>query len=155
MYNELCFRITMETAGLPLPGYHYIAPNHIVKAPIHWMGLRGQNSGGAYKLYNSDRSILMQPQYGTLAPIYFFKWTWQKQSLLKKWGEAIGNTLDQHWMYVYICYEFISILDILILILHYLIDWSRMSVIYISVRPGEGVENNNYCKKNMTDILKF
>ncbi|XP_049694915.1 poly(rC)-binding protein 3 isoform X5 [Helicoverpa armigera] len=28
-------RITMETAGLPLPGYHYIAPNHIVKAPIH------------------------------------------------------------------------------------------------------------------------
>ncbi|KOB78980.1 Poly(RC)-binding protein 3 [Operophtera brumata] len=27
--------ITMETAGLPLPGYHYIAPNHIVKAPIH------------------------------------------------------------------------------------------------------------------------
>ncbi|VEN44246.1 unnamed protein product [Callosobruchus maculatus] len=28
-------RITMETAGLPLPGYHYLAPNHIVKAPIH------------------------------------------------------------------------------------------------------------------------
>uniref|UniRef100_V5GMR9 Poly(RC)-binding protein n=1 Tax=Anoplophora glabripennis TaxID=217634 RepID=V5GMR9_ANOGL len=28
-------RISMETAGLPLPGYHYIAPNHIVKAPIH------------------------------------------------------------------------------------------------------------------------
>lgn len=28
-------RITMETAGLPLPGYHYIGPNHIVKAPIH------------------------------------------------------------------------------------------------------------------------
>lgn len=31
------FRISMETAGLPIPGYHYIAPNHIVKAPIHWM----------------------------------------------------------------------------------------------------------------------
>lgn len=29
------FRISMETAGLPIPGYHYIAPNHIVKAPIH------------------------------------------------------------------------------------------------------------------------
>ncbi|XP_025835346.1 poly(rC)-binding protein 3 isoform X1 [Agrilus planipennis] len=28
-------RITMETAGLPMPGYHFIAPNHIVKAPIH------------------------------------------------------------------------------------------------------------------------
>ncbi|XP_031618259.1 poly(rC)-binding protein 3 isoform X4 [Contarinia nasturtii] len=28
-------RISMETAGLPIPGYHYIAPNHIVKAPIH------------------------------------------------------------------------------------------------------------------------
>ncbi|XP_065156401.1 poly(rC)-binding protein 3-like isoform X3 [Atheta coriaria] len=28
-------RISMETAGLPMPGYHYIAPNHIVKAPIH------------------------------------------------------------------------------------------------------------------------
>ncbi|XP_049842466.1 poly(rC)-binding protein 3 isoform X28 [Schistocerca gregaria] len=28
-------RISMETAGMPLPGYHYIAPNHIVKAPIH------------------------------------------------------------------------------------------------------------------------
>lgn len=32
IYN---FRISMETAGLPIPGYHYIAPNHIVKAPIH------------------------------------------------------------------------------------------------------------------------
>ncbi|XP_063703066.1 poly(rC)-binding protein 3 isoform X3 [Culicoides brevitarsis] len=28
-------RISMETAGLPIPGYHYITPNHIVKAPIH------------------------------------------------------------------------------------------------------------------------
>ncbi|XP_049821073.1 poly(rC)-binding protein 3 isoform X5 [Aethina tumida] len=28
-------RISMETAGLPMPGYHYISPNHIVKAPIH------------------------------------------------------------------------------------------------------------------------
>ncbi|XP_054279398.1 poly(rC)-binding protein 3-like isoform X1 [Macrosteles quadrilineatus] len=28
-------RISMETAGMPMPGYHYIAPNHIVKAPIH------------------------------------------------------------------------------------------------------------------------
>ncbi|CAH0559716.1 unnamed protein product [Brassicogethes aeneus] len=28
-------RISMETAGLPMPGYHYITPNHIVKAPIH------------------------------------------------------------------------------------------------------------------------
>lgn len=28
-------RISMETAGVPIPGYHYIAPNHIVKAPIH------------------------------------------------------------------------------------------------------------------------
>ncbi|KAJ6644046.1 Poly(rC)-binding protein 3 [Pseudolycoriella hygida] len=28
-------RISMETAGLPIPGYHYIAPNHIVKSPIH------------------------------------------------------------------------------------------------------------------------
>nr|CAD7259725.1 unnamed protein product [Timema shepardi] len=29
------YRISMETAGMPMPGYHYIAPNHIVKAPIH------------------------------------------------------------------------------------------------------------------------
>ncbi|XP_041773301.1 poly(rC)-binding protein 3 isoform X7 [Anopheles merus] len=28
-------RISMETAGMPIPGYHYITPNHIVKAPIH------------------------------------------------------------------------------------------------------------------------
>ncbi|XP_061389759.1 poly(rC)-binding protein 3 isoform X4 [Musca vetustissima] len=28
-------RISMETAGLPIPGYHYIAPNAIVKTPIH------------------------------------------------------------------------------------------------------------------------
>ncbi|XP_055377066.1 poly(rC)-binding protein 3 isoform X7 [Condylostylus longicornis] len=28
-------RISMETAGLPIPGYHYIAPNHIVKTSIH------------------------------------------------------------------------------------------------------------------------
>ncbi|KAL0271188.1 UNVERIFIED_CONTAM: hypothetical protein PYX00_008360 [Menopon gallinae] len=28
-------RITMETAGMPMPGYHFIGPNHIVKAPIH------------------------------------------------------------------------------------------------------------------------
>ncbi|XP_037904914.1 poly(rC)-binding protein 3 isoform X3 [Hermetia illucens] len=28
-------RISMETAGVPIPGYHYIAPNHIVKTPIH------------------------------------------------------------------------------------------------------------------------
>jgi len=28
-------RISMETAGMPMPGYHYITPNHIVKAPIH------------------------------------------------------------------------------------------------------------------------
>ncbi|XP_055604300.1 poly(rC)-binding protein 2 [Uranotaenia lowii] len=28
-------RISMETAGLPIQGYHYLAPNHIVKAPIH------------------------------------------------------------------------------------------------------------------------
>ncbi|XP_077297956.1 poly(rC)-binding protein mub isoform X4 [Arctopsyche grandis] len=28
-------RIFMETAGQPIAGYHYIAPNHIVKAPIH------------------------------------------------------------------------------------------------------------------------
>jgi len=28
-------RISMETAGLPIPGYHYISPNHIVKTPIH------------------------------------------------------------------------------------------------------------------------
>lgn len=29
-----CFyRISMETAGLPIPAYSYIAPNHIVKAP--------------------------------------------------------------------------------------------------------------------------
>ncbi|KAF4516893.1 hypothetical protein B566_EDAN011238 [Ephemera danica] len=28
-------KISMETAGMALPGYHYIAPNHIVKAPIH------------------------------------------------------------------------------------------------------------------------
>ncbi|KAL9903323.1 poly(rC)-binding protein 3 isoform X7 [Glossina fuscipes] len=28
-------RISMETAGLPIPGYHYIAPNTIVKTPIH------------------------------------------------------------------------------------------------------------------------
>lgn len=35
--NQSCVfgRISMETAGLPVPGYHYIAPNHIVKAPIH------------------------------------------------------------------------------------------------------------------------
>lgn len=26
-------RISMETAGMPMPGYHYITPNHIVKAP--------------------------------------------------------------------------------------------------------------------------
>jgi len=25
----------METAGLPIPGYHYIAPSAIVKTPIH------------------------------------------------------------------------------------------------------------------------
>lgn len=29
------FRISMETAGLPIPGYHYIAPSAIVKTPIH------------------------------------------------------------------------------------------------------------------------
>ncbi|VVC33893.1 K Homology domain,K Homology domain, type 1 [Cinara cedri] len=28
-------RISMETSGLPLPGYHYVSPNHIVKSPIH------------------------------------------------------------------------------------------------------------------------
>ncbi|EDW79043.2 poly(rC)-binding protein 3 isoform X2 [Drosophila tropicalis] len=28
-------RISMETAGLPIPGYHYIAPSAIVKTPIH------------------------------------------------------------------------------------------------------------------------
>ncbi|KAF7994259.1 hypothetical protein HCN44_003349 [Aphidius gifuensis] len=28
-------RISMETAGMAIPAYHYIAPNHIVKAPIH------------------------------------------------------------------------------------------------------------------------
>ncbi|XP_025423733.1 poly(rC)-binding protein 2 isoform X2 [Sipha flava] len=28
-------RISMETAGLALPGYHYVSPNHIVKSPIH------------------------------------------------------------------------------------------------------------------------
>lgn len=31
-----------------------------------------------------------------------------------------------------------------------------MSVIYISVRPGEGGLKNNYIKRNiLTDILKF
>ncbi|XP_018914947.1 poly(rC)-binding protein 3 isoform X3 [Bemisia tabaci] len=28
-------RISMETAGMPIPAYHYITPNHIVKTPIH------------------------------------------------------------------------------------------------------------------------
>ncbi|BFF96920.1 poly(rC)-binding protein 3 [Drosophila madeirensis] len=28
-------RISMETAGVPIPGYHYIAPSAIVKTPIH------------------------------------------------------------------------------------------------------------------------
>ncbi|CAD6233928.1 GSCOCG00007405001-RA-CDS [Cotesia congregata] len=28
-------RISMETAGMAIPAYHYIAPNHIVKSPIH------------------------------------------------------------------------------------------------------------------------
>ncbi|XP_020813571.1 poly(rC)-binding protein 3 isoform X14 [Drosophila serrata] len=28
-------RISMETAGLPIPGYHYLAPSAIVKTPIH------------------------------------------------------------------------------------------------------------------------
>ncbi|EEB18619.1 heterogeneous nuclear ribonucleoprotein, putative [Pediculus humanus corporis] len=28
-------KISMETAGMPMPGYHFIAPNHIVKTPIH------------------------------------------------------------------------------------------------------------------------
>ncbi|XP_050538621.1 poly(rC)-binding protein 3 isoform X2 [Daktulosphaira vitifoliae] len=28
-------RISMETAGLAIPGYHYVSPNHIVKSPIH------------------------------------------------------------------------------------------------------------------------
>ncbi|PSN47328.1 hypothetical protein C0J52_04405 [Blattella germanica] len=33
--GEETTRISMETAGMPMPGYHYITPNHIVKAPIH------------------------------------------------------------------------------------------------------------------------
>uniref|UniRef100_A0A8D9BMT1 Poly(RC)-binding protein 3 n=1 Tax=Cacopsylla melanoneura TaxID=428564 RepID=A0A8D9BMT1_9HEMI len=28
-------RISMETAGMPMGGYHYLTPNHIVKASIH------------------------------------------------------------------------------------------------------------------------
>ncbi|XP_043490151.1 poly(rC)-binding protein 3 [Polistes fuscatus] len=28
-------RITMETSGLPVPTYHFITPDHIVKSPIH------------------------------------------------------------------------------------------------------------------------
>lgn len=32
----------METAGIPMAGYHYIAPNHIVKAPLHWGILSSQ-----------------------------------------------------------------------------------------------------------------
>lgn len=33
----LCCRIAMETAGLGMAGvgYQYVAPNHIVRAPIH------------------------------------------------------------------------------------------------------------------------
>ena len=34
-YLEFCFRISMETAGMAIQAYHYIAPNHIVKSPIH------------------------------------------------------------------------------------------------------------------------
>ncbi|KAI4497750.1 hypothetical protein M0802_007076 [Mischocyttarus mexicanus] len=28
-------KITMETSGLPVPAYHFITPDHIVKSPIH------------------------------------------------------------------------------------------------------------------------
>lgn len=33
----VCCRIAMETAGLGMAGvgYQYVAPNHIVRAPIH------------------------------------------------------------------------------------------------------------------------
>lgn len=32
-FHYCSYRISMETAGLPIPAYSYIAPNHIVKAP--------------------------------------------------------------------------------------------------------------------------
>lgn len=72
-------------------------------------------------------------------------------------GDAIGKTLDPRWMYVYICYEFISILDILIFILHciWLIGAEHVSDLYISEIWGRGLNMNYYKSKLTTDILKF
>lgn len=114
-----CYRITMETAGLPLPGYHYIAPNHIVKAPIHWMGLRGQTSSVAYKI--SERAYFVQPQYGTLAPIYFFKWI-SRPNLYEMGSKSLDIVLNVclHLLQVYKYFRYSYIYSPL-----YLINWDR------------------------------
>lgn len=124
----------METAGLPLPGYHYITPNHIVKAPIHWMGLRSQTSSVAYKLYNTDRTFVMQPQYGNLAPICFFKWTWLI-SLNQTIVHHILRNVCLHLLRVYKYFRYS------IFILHYiwLIGADHVSDLYISMISGKAV----------------
>lgn len=95
-------RISMETAGLPIPGYHYIAPNHIVKAPIHWTDItQTQTHTHPHPNNNNNKTYTYQFQWLNSIKIEFeqlaIKSTSQVASILSiSWTRTIHTDARAH-----------------------------------------------------------
>lgn len=139
----------METAGLPMPGYHYIAPNHIVKAPIHWMMLGGVGAGAAAP-YQPGLGRRPLPLYRALAPIYFLKhWTSFSAEGIDRRFVTFSLNVRLHLLRVYKYFRYSYIYSPL-----YVFDWTFEIVRNVPERLKDFMKCN-FVENCMTEILKF